>query len=1855
MRKLISVFTFLILFFIAEGQTISPKGPTTICPGGIRTLKVNSVTGTTYQWYKKSGGNALSIIPGETNATYNVSSPGSYYVKVGGAAASDTLGPVVVTLAPVPKADFTFSPATVECGNTPITFTGTAGAGNSYLWQFGDPRSGENNIVKASAASVVHKFKGTAGVGNEDMNVKLVLTNSAGCKDSTSHPIKIKQVPGPSLSGDGQINFQSQVYFKHCTTTASEFTFTDQSNPAQNHDFEIIWGDGSAGIKSAGSPGTVKHTYNVGNYPLQFISTGTNGCKDTTNYGVFVGDAPNGGIGTENPILSGCSGSVFNFPFLPSVFANTEGTYYYLSVDDGTEPTVYSQPPPPSYEHIFNESSCGNGNNSSNFFTVSLVIKNPCNVSGIPGTIGGIKISSTPQADMILPNDTPCINQPVSLYDNSVNTYINESGECTSGKSVWSISPGVQGKEWNIISGNFGSEKGSLIPAEWAGGSPYLQVQFLKPGNYQIKIKTGGSNLCGLDSIVKNICVNPEPIANFSMSADSICTSLVDSVKYSPATEFCGKNYYEWTVSYTPINGCSPTNQDYAYVNGTNANSAKPHFKFNSPGIYDIQLIAYSPGHSCAQMAHRKVVVKSKPNISLPANGGVCQNQPAHFTSSSSCFIDKAKYDWSFPGSDILTSTQANPPPVTYSKIGNYDITLKVTNECGISTAVEHLAVGTIGNAKAGPDTVFCGNTITMAGNAPTSSASGEWSTISGPNQPLINNPSSPNTTISNLLPGTYKFQWKLFNNSCADSSIVSIRITEGPTAAKAGPDQVLCLDTATTFAANTPVQGKGKWQFISGPNQPVIVDINSPTSRLRGLIPGNYFFTWNISFSNCDPSVDTVEISIKDKPTSAVAGAMQLLCSSSTVLTANAPASGEGAWTLVSGPNIPLISSPELATTPVSGMISGTYFFRWEISNEPCTASSDTVRVVVSTLANNVISKDQSLCINTAVEMIKGSIPEGGNGNYSYHWQQSLDSGITWTGIDTAKRADFNPGPLSVSTCYRRIVKTTLCPTGDTSNRVCVTVRPDAKALFSAGKTSLCAPANTDSFITVTAFDDRNLKYDWYQNNILVTSSGNAAPPSFVIATPGEDVAIKLITSSLFGCNQDSMSVLFKTIPSVTARFTKDAASGCGPLTVNFTNSSTLLDNSIAFFWDFGNGTSLSNVAQPAPVVFEPSADFTDTTYYITLKAFSGCDTSYMKDSVKVFANPKARFTSKEIGCSPFRDTIINNSFGTDAFSKFYWDFGDNTSTTTTSAGPVYHSYNTGIVDTFTIRLIAENRCKSDTQSMKVVVSPNVIQPRFSINGNEVYGCAPHAVTFQNSSLGASVLSFDFGDGSLPVSIANSESEITHTYADAGDYVVNIKLQNSCTDTSVVQKINVYTPPVASFTIARATVCDKEAILTENNSADANSYQWLWGDNTKTPGLNPSHVYSEPGVYSVQLLSSRINAFGVICTDTFSMPVTVVARIPAIISVNPENSCVPYTLKVSADGAENAGKVDWVFYDSNIAPGTFYASGKDASYTYTADGTNSVKVVVTNAAGCADSATKQFTVHKTPSLEFQQVNVKTCNPDTSINFNVNPVYSGSDPLKYEWFINDTLSGNSNPFIYQFIGNPVITATTPYEIKVAVKNSFGCGDTSVAGNVTIQTLSPQHIRVLPSAVQQQPNYTFTFQDTEQGSPNSTYLWYTGDRNGQQLPGRDITYTYGDTGRFLVKLLVSDVETGCSQSDSISVFVLGVPGYLYVPNAFCPGCHKAELRQFLPLGKGLKDYHLVIFNTWGQKVFETKSLDANGVPNQPWNGNWDSSKNTQQGAFSWYIEAHYINGSEWKGMLNPKTNRLEKQGFLSIIR
>src|SRR6185503_8288182 len=155
----------------------------------------------------------------------------------------------------------------------------------------------------------------------------------------------------------------------------------------------------------------------------------------------------------------------------------------------------------------------------------------------------------------------------------------------------------------------------------------------------------------------------------------------------------------------------------------------------------------------------------------------------------------------------------------------------------------------------------LCNDTMaTLAANAATS-GTGSWMFLGGPSLPVFANPSSENTTVTNLQTGVYTFRWTISNGVCAASTDdVQISIFSIPSAASAGTDQTLCSDSTAILSGNNPVSGTGSWSQIGGPNTAIVYFPASSTTAIAGLIPGTYSFVWTISSGPCAASLDTID-----------------------------------------------------------------------------------------------------------------------------------------------------------------------------------------------------------------------------------------------------------------------------------------------------------------------------------------------------------------------------------------------------------------------------------------------------------------------------------------------------------------------------------------------------------------------------------------------------------------------------------------------------------------------------------------------------------------------------------------------------------------------------------------------------------------------------------------------------------------------------------------------------------------------------------------------------------------------------------------------------------------------------------
>jgi gliding motility-associated-like protein len=122
---------------------------------------------------------------------------------------------------------------------------------------------------------------------------------------------------------------------------------------------------------------------------------------------------------------------------------------------------------------------------------------------------------------------------------------------------------------------------------------------------------------------------------------------------------------------------------------------------------------------------------------------------------------------------------------------------------------------------------------------------------------------------------------------------------------------------------------------------------------------------------------------------------------------------------------------------------------------------------------------------------------------------------------------------------------------------------------------------------------------------------------------------------------------------------------------------------------------------------------------------------------------------------------------------------------------------------------------------------------------------------------------------------------------------------------------------------------------------------------------------------------------------------------------------------------------------------------------------------------------------------------------------------------------------------------------------------------------------------------------------------------------------------GDVGKYFV--VVKDYR-GCDGSDGTKV-ERRCPVSVFYPNAFTPN-NDGINDLFLPIGSDVVEFYLVIYNAWGQRVFESRSIEKG------WDGKVEG-KPAPVGS--------YIYQSRYSGYRNKKLVAFEANGNVTLMR
>lgn len=558
-------------------------------------------------------------------------------------------------------------------------------------------------------------------------------------------------------------------------------------------------------------------------------------------------------------------------------------------------------------------------------------------------------------------------------------------------------------------------------------------------------------------------------------------------------------------------------------------------------------------------------------------------------------------------------------------------------------------------------------------------------------------------------------------------------------------------------------------------------------------------------------------------------------------------------------------------------------------------------------------------------------------------------------------------------------------------------------------------------------------------------------------------------------------------------ANYTASPVSGCSPLVVYFSDSST--GNPTSWKWDLGNGVS-SFLRNPSATYFNPG------TYSVKLVVSNaaGSDSIVKTRLITVYSNPVATFAfDKETGCFPLAVHFTDQSMaGSGQIVSWQWDFGDGSFS---SEQHPSHTYTAPGIYSVTLRVTNSFGCVKTFTKAQAINITNGVKAAFTFT--DPGACpAPATAQFTNTSTGPGPLRFQwsFGDG-------NSSNAINpvHTYNNNGNYTVRLVAisPQGCTDTfSIKEAIKIGTAK-ADFTYPAACI-NKPVTFNNITSPTPARVEWDFGDATNSTSINPVKTYTRPGLYTVRLISH----FGV-CSDTIKKLITVNPKpIAAFQSARQSFCSLPANVQFTSLTTGTNLQYAWDFGDGNIS------SLPNPTHTYTSDGTFTVKLIVTSAAGCSDTLVKAAYIQvQRPRIQFSGLPKNGCAPVT-----ITPtatVLGNHTITGYQWSFGDgTTSTSATP-------SHTYSKTGTYDVQLTVTTASGCSDMAVYTKAVRVGEKPK-ANFTHTPVTVCPYDRVYFIDKSTGTIDQ-WFWDFGD--GGTSTEQNPVHQYGDTGWHHVRLVV----------------------------------------------------------------------------------------------------------------------------------
>lgn len=659
-----------------------------------------------------------------------------------------------------------------------------------------------------------------------------------------------------------------------------------------------------------------------------------------------------------------------------------------------------------------------------------------------------------------------------------------------------------------------------------------------------------------------------------------------------------------------------------------------------------------------------------------------------------------------------------------------------------------------------------------------------------------------------------------------------------------------------------------------------------------------------------------------------------------------------------------------------------------------------------------------------------------------------------------------------------------------------------------------------------------------------------------------------------------------------------------CGSNTVQFNNNSF---GAVNYKWNFGDPSTNADTS----ISFQPTYTYPGPgTYPSYLVAYSNnpnCnDTSFAE--VKIYPPFVSDFAFTIDPCTKTVNFTDLTTFSGNPVTGRSWNFGDGG--TSTAQNPSHTYSNPG---TYTVVLNSSSNlgCSGNKTLSVTIPSVDVI----SVNGTATI-CAG-----DSAQLGV-IGGFDY-----VWSPANSlnNSNISNPIAKPSVttvYTVSAKVLTSTNDTCVTTK----TVTVNVNSLAQAAIlpnpisCGIKNLQFNSSSIGAASYLWNFGDsasaNNTSTQINPFHLFSDTGIYTIQLIAyTQANQGG--CADTAFQTIHIYPPVIAGFGYNVEScSNTVSFLDSTGDAFSNPSTWFWNFGDGQSS------TSQNPIHQYGSYGNFTATLIAGTSVGCKD--TISIPINLTALAAAVGPN------DTSL-CDGNPVQIfASGGVAYQWTPAIGLSSDT-------VADPIVTVTSTTTYTVAITAVAADGDTCIINkSVTVyvpfaqlpplsatadkDTLFAGESTIL-HAIPDQASFIYTW------SPAS-YLNSSSLSNPVTTPPETITYN-----------VVMKDTFDCSRTAEIKIVVIQLScdeSEVFIPNAFTPNSD-GENDVLYVRGNQIKELYFIVYNRWGEKVFESND------PKSGWNGYYKGAL-AEPAVYGFYARIICINNNE-----------IIRQGNVTLLR